>query len=533
MGNINLEQTSFAGIASALGVLYLTGATYDDMQDFINTTMSSGRISGGLISDDGDGTITVATGTGFIKSNAASAIEETYFFDWPQSVVVPLVDGSVNYIYVEYNAGTPRAWSTITRSNIRLTDQFTLGRVYKDGGTLHIVNSGVDLANHIRLNYERLVACRWVEQASGGMVSEPAALKLKTTAGVFYVGSSKITTAGKDTSVADTFDSWYRDGVGGWNNELGETDVNNTEYDDGSGVLAGLPGASKYSARYVYIDFDGHIMVQYGQQANAKLSVIQAEEVPAPPPFLNEFAILAARVIIRDGDSPLVEIAGAYVEMFAYQGITRHDDLAGVTSDQHHAQLHAAEHEVGGGDLLAFANIPDFGDWLDQAVKIGSSPTHVKITLSNGQVVFPAAQVASADPNTLDDYEEGTFTPYIYDAFTGGNQGGVGSGFYTKIGNLVNVYISFLNVSTAGMTGANQLYIRELPFTVKSGTSPVGAIRSTRIVINNKNLIIVAESNSKRCAIHDIESNADGAWLIVSALQSGAADFQISMNYQV
>lgn len=30
---------------------------------------------------------------------------------------------------------------------------------------------------------------------------------------------------------------------------------------------------------------------------------------------------------------------------------------------------HAAEHEVGGSDLLAFADIPGFGDWLDQAVK--------------------------------------------------------------------------------------------------------------------------------------------------------------------
>ncbi len=69
----------------------------------------------------------------------------------------------------------------------------------------------------------------------------------------------------------------------------------------------------------------------------------------------------------------------------------QHAGLTNVTSDQHHAQLHAAEHEVGGGDLLAFADIPDFGDWLDQAVKQASSPTFVtaKLTaLTDGYVPY-------------------------------------------------------------------------------------------------------------------------------------------------
>lgn len=346
------EESIYTPIASEIEVLKLPGATYDDVQDWLNSTISSGRISGGVISDDGDGTITVATGTGFIKSSAASAIESTYFFDWPQSTVVPLVDGEVNFIYVEYNAGSPRAWSTTIRSDIRFTDQFTLGRVFKDGGTLHIINSGVGLDNHMRKNHERLVACRWIEQASGGIVSEPAALKLKTTAGVFYVGANKITTAGKDTSVADTFEAWYRDGAGGWNKELAQTDINNEKYDDGDGVLGNI-SANRYSARYVYIDFDGHIHVQYGQQGD-KLAVIQAEVVPAPPAFLNEFAILAARLIVKDGVSPLIEVAGTYLDMFQYQGITDHNDLAnlqGGAADEYY-HLTQAEHAEAGGIIL-------------------------------------------------------------------------------------------------------------------------------------------------------------------------------------
>jgi hypothetical protein len=54
----------------------------------------------------------------------------------------------------------------------------------------------------------------------------------------------------------------------------------------------------------------------------------------------------------------------------------------------------------------------------------------------SGQIVFPATQNASADANTLDDYEEGTFTPTLQ--FGGASVGvtyGAQNGSYTKIGN--------------------------------------------------------------------------------------------------
>ena len=97
-------------------------------------------------------------------------------------------------------------------------------------------------------------------------------------------------------------------------------------------------------------------------------------------------------------------------------------------------------------------------------------------TLTVDNIQFPATQVASANANNLDDYEEGTFTPTAYGASTVGtttylNQ----NGFYTKIGNQVTVFI-FLNVSA--LTGTGTLYVGGLPFTTKSaggyqGTFPL------------------------------------------------------------
>jgi hypothetical protein len=77
-------------------------------------------------------------------------------------------------------------------------------------------------------------------------------------------------------------------------------------------------------------------------------------------------------------------------------------------------------------------------------------------------ITFPATQSASSNANTLDDYEEGTFTPVVT-AGSGSITSYTSSGNYTKIGNIVtiNVYIDLTNVGTASGT----LLFSGLPFT--------------------------------------------------------------------
>lgn len=60
------------------------------------------------------------------------------------------------------------------------------------------------------------------------------------------------------------------------------------------------------------------------------------------------------------------------------------------------------------------------------------------INLTGGQIAFPAAQSASSDANTLDDYEEGTWTP-VLNAATGVVYTSAVSGTYVKIGRQVTV----------------------------------------------------------------------------------------------
>jgi hypothetical protein len=95
---------------------------------------------------------------------------------------------------------------------------------------------------------------------------------------------------------------------------------------------------------------------------------------------------------------------------------------------------------------------------------VGSSPTFVALTLTNGQISFPASQVASAGANVLDDYEEGTWTVILQ--FGGANVGityTTQTGTYTKMGNRVLIDSIFTLSSKGSSTGS--ALATGLPFT--------------------------------------------------------------------
>jgi hypothetical protein len=108
-----------------------------------------------------------------------------------------------------------------------------------------------------------------------------------------------------------------------------------------------------------------------------------------------------------------------------------------------------------------------FPDATGTVVISGTTPS------LNG-ITFPATQVASADANTLDDYEEGTWTPTLIrlfgpSAYTFTNQ----TGNYTKIGRIVQVQFQ-MTISAITTQGTRFLRITGLPFTSQGGTNNYG-----------------------------------------------------------
>lgn len=98
-------------------------------------------------------------------------------------------------------------------------------------------------------------------------------------------------------------------------------------------------------------------------------------------------------------------------------------------------------------------------------------------TFALNGIQFPSTQVPSGDANTLDDYEEGTFTPVL--TGSGGSAGSYAAsqaeGVYTKIGNLV---IATAAVSLSNLGSWSGAVRCSMPFTVGQAIAKGSATRS-------------------------------------------------------
>ena len=116
---------------------------------------------------------------------------------------------------------------------------------------------------------------------------------------------------------------------------------------------------------------------------------------------------------------------------------------------------------------------------------------------SGSGISFPATQSASSDANTLDDYEEGNWTPT-----QGGGLTVVGTfssfGRYTKIGDVVYIQ-GYLQSTTSLAFSANALIIGGLPFTSSTTysdfiTGANGSNTATAVAITSSTNLYSAES---------------------------------------
>jgi hypothetical protein len=156
--------------------------------------------------------------------------------------------------------------------------------------------------------------------------------------------------------------------------------------------------------------------------------------------------------------------------------------------------------------------------------------------LSTGGLTFNGDTAAA---NALNDYEEGSFTPEVADATTGGNTAtGTFNGYYTKIGNKVTVQISLSNIDTTGMTGANALFITNLPFTADllSGLNLFQGAALLSYITESANTYNITSSVTDNTSYLRFAQSISGSlndYLEVSQLQSGSSDIWTTVTYLV
>jgi hypothetical protein len=135
--------------------------------------------------------------------------------------------------------------------------------------------------------------------------------------------------------------------------------------------------------------------------------------------------------------------------------------------------------------------------------------------------------------NLLDDYEEGTWTPTAKGGSTAGTEP-TGNGRYTKVGNLVHVDFSFVNVTIGSASG--DLQITNLPFTV-SGANSVRGSFGGNIRFYNYNLsgntyyqlTLVADENVTHLIV--TQTRDDATWSTLGIDNDSSLYFEGGITY--
>lgn len=157
--------------------------------------------------------------------------------------------------------------------------------------------------------------------------------------------------------------------------------------------------------------------------------------------------------------------------------------------------------------------------------------------LTKGQISFPATQNPSANVNTLDDYEEGAWTPVLAGSSTAGTQTyTLQAAVYTKIGRFVafqgNIVLSAKDAATAG-----NLRITGLPFANNGNVAAVVNIGYTAgldldIAGGYYKAIGNIASSAQIIELYEVGDNNSGA-LLTAADFGAATNIYFSGHYTV
>jgi hypothetical protein len=160
-------------------------------------------------------------------------------------------------------------------------------------------------------------------------------------------------------------------------------------------------------------------------------------------------------------------------------------------------------------------------------------------TASGVGIAFPATQSASSDANTLDDYEEGTWTPALQGSSTAGTytyDTDRTGGTYTKIGNTVLIR-GVIRVSGTTSAGSGNAQITGLPFASINPDTSWGRIPSSLAVqsgptLANSSIFVHTDGNSTTYLGVGIQGTA--TWTAATVAQVATTDsiwfFQLQYN---
>jgi hypothetical protein len=152
-------------------------------------------------------------------------------------------------------------------------------------------------------------------------------------------------------------------------------------------------------------------------------------------------------------------------------------------------------------------------------------------------VTFPATQSASSNANTLDDYEEGTWTPTFETTGTGFSAISYGTrdATYTKVGRLVTVACRVETTSVTKGSASGNVRIGGLPFTVQNRSTSYSGSGASYDFLSNRPVVFQGVPNNTTIQmLYSTASTNDPVEIAIADISTtGANQVRCSFTYEV
>lgn len=342
----------FDDVAYTQGLKMGDPAHIDSLQEVVNHMWSAGVVDGCALTDNGNGTISIASGTAVLHPSD-DPHTNMYAIAVAAQANIALTDDTTNYVYINYNAGTPIFSVSTSIAAFNCIDKCLAYMVHRKGTVIHAVDAreqnvdGNRKSRRLFLSFSRFI------HAGGGTSLGATGLAITVTPGSFYFMLEELPHGAFDTTVAGTananvFTLWYRNGVGGWTETANQKTVVTTTYDGNTGTPVTL-GNNKVGVTWFYIvnDAPSELHAVMGQVEYAHLVDASVATPPGSiPSLLAGLASLIGFVVYEKGVTTFDSVRSAFSTVFGSSAAVTHNGLAGlqggVANEYYH--LTAAQH---------------------------------------------------------------------------------------------------------------------------------------------------------------------------------------------
>lgn len=306
------------------------------LQDLMNYEWSAGIVSGCALTNNGNGTISIASGVGVIRPSATSTAQ-LYGIGIAAQANIALTDNATNYVYINYNAGTPIFSVSTAITSFNCMDKCIAYMVHRQGNVLHWVDAREQNVDGNRKTRQLFLKfSRFLHSSGGTVLGSPSGLTLSLTSGSFFFMLQEITHIAFDTSVAgtanaNTFTLWTLAGAT-WTQTANQKVIDSTLYNNIATGTVTL-GNNKYGVSWVYLinDNPSELHVVMGQVEYPNLAAASAATPPSSiPTLIDGLGSLVGFVAYEKGNTVFNNVFSAFTQTFAPSVATNHNGLAGL-----------------------------------------------------------------------------------------------------------------------------------------------------------------------------------------------------------